>query len=84
LSDETEALLGPWLAVEKHETFSKLIRRYYIPGVSLAERLQQGPLSVVETVAVARSLASSLACAHAHGVLHRAIRPTNVITPENA
>jgi two-component system sensor kinase len=84
LAGDCDALLGPWLAVERHETYFKLIRRF-LPRTCLAERLkQQGPLSVAETLTVARTLAKSLTFAHNHGVLHRAIRPTNVITPEEA
>jgi two-component system sensor kinase len=51
----------------------------FISGITLQTRLQQGPLSVTETIALGRSLCESLSEAHAQGVLHRNVRPANVI-----
>ncbi|HVT56992.1 MAG TPA: ATP-binding protein [Thermoanaerobaculia bacterium] len=50
-----------------------------VPGVTLASRLSQSPLSVEETLAVGRSLLEALEEAHEHGVLHRDVKPANVI-----
>jgi serine/threonine-protein kinase len=55
----------------------------YVPGDSLAERLsQQGRLSVPETVEVVRDVGSALTTAHAAGVIHRDVKPANIILSE--
>ncbi|MDB4874466.1 MAG: hypothetical protein JWM41_912 [Gemmatimonadetes bacterium] len=48
-------------------------------GDSLRERIRGGPLSIAETVVVLRDVARALAYAHEHGVLHRDIKPGNVL-----
>ena len=57
----------------------RYVVRPYVTGVTLRERLQRGPLDLCETLVVGRCLFSSLEQVHAHGVLHRDIRPANVI-----
>ena len=51
----------------------------FIPGESLRVRLMRGPLSVRETVSVMKDVARALAYAHAHGVVHRDVKPDNVL-----
>jgi serine/threonine-protein kinase len=54
-----------------------------VPGETLAERLAQGPLSVVEALDVCRQIAEGLEAAHEHGIIHRDLKPANVkITPQ--
>ena len=43
----------------------------FIPGVTLQERLRQGPLDVQDTITLGRALAAALGVAHGRGVLHR-------------
>ena len=57
--------------------------RPFIAGISLAERLREGPLAVEDSVRIGISVLSSLARIHPHGVLHRDIRPSNVILPDS-
>ncbi|MGH8587194.1 MAG: protein kinase domain-containing protein, partial [Gammaproteobacteria bacterium] len=50
----------------------------YIPGKNLKERIQEG-LLLKDSVHVIVRLAQALAYAHRHGVVHRDIKPTNVL-----
>jgi eukaryotic-like serine/threonine-protein kinase len=51
----------------------------YVEGESLRVRLARGPLPLAETVSVLRDVAQALAYAHEHGVVHRDIKPDNVL-----
>jgi len=48
-------------------------------GETLKERLRRGPLSVRETVEAGIQIARGLEVAHARGILHRDVKPGNVI-----
>jgi len=51
----------------------------YIDGRSLAQLLDDGPVPVDEVVRIARGVAAGIAAAHATGVLHRDLKPDNVL-----
>ncbi len=51
----------------------------WLEGETLAARLARAPLSIDETLTLARRIASALASAHAAGVVHRDIKPSNVL-----
>jgi len=51
----------------------------YIDGVTLEERLRDGPLGFDEASRVVAEVARALEAAHAHGVVHRDIKPSNVM-----
>jgi serine/threonine-protein kinase len=48
-------------------------------GGSLAERIAHGPLAVPDAVRIARQLAGALGAAHALGIVHRDVKPGNVL-----
>ena len=56
----------------------------FIPGVTLQERLRQGPLDVRDAITLGRALAAALGVAHSRGVLHRDVKPANVIVDGSA
>jgi serine/threonine-protein kinase len=61
----------PWLAME------------YVDGQRMDEYLRlHGPLPVPEVIRIARASAAAMAHAHAHGVVHRDLKPGNVMLLE--
>jgi serine/threonine protein kinase len=54
----------------------------YLPGGSLADRLQRGPLAADQAVRVALDLCAALEYAHRSGVVHCDLKPANVLFDE--
>ncbi|MCA8925315.1 MAG: protein kinase, partial [Planctomycetes bacterium] len=57
----------PWFALD------------YVEGESLQARLRRGPLPIQEALRVGQQLAQALAYVHGCGVLHRDLKPDNVL-----
>jgi formylglycine-generating enzyme required for sulfatase activity len=52
----------------------------YVEGESLRERLaREGPLPVAEAAGIAAEVADALQYAHDHGVIHRDVKPANIL-----
>jgi serine/threonine-protein kinase len=51
----------------------------YVDGEALRARLARGPLTVEEALAIAIQAAAGLGQAHRHGVVHRDIKPGNLM-----
>ncbi len=68
-------------ALEQSDDASFLVLEY-VPGATLADRLQHGALSVAEALPLFRQIADALATAHQQGIIHRDLKPANIkITP---
>jgi serine/threonine protein kinase len=51
----------------------------YVPGGSLANRLANGPLDIATALKYLRGIAAGLDHAHALGIVHRDVKPANVL-----
>jgi TolB-like protein/Flp pilus assembly protein TadD len=56
----------------------------YIEGESLRSQVTRGPLGVAETLSILRDVSRALAYAHERGVIHRDIKPDNVLVAGGA
>jgi serine/threonine protein kinase len=61
----------PWIIME------------YLPSTSLADKLREGTMEVDEVIRLAIQLCSALAAAHRAGIVHRDVKPGNVLLGED-
>ena len=66
------------------ETGQVYIGMAYYQGETLAERIARGPLAVEEALDYGAQIASGLAAAHGKEILHRDVKPANVMITEPA
>jgi eukaryotic-like serine/threonine-protein kinase len=63
-------------AAEDGHTF--IVMAFY-EGSSLAQHIQKSPLKLHEIIEIARQMAQGLGEAHSHGIVHRDVKPSNVM-----
>jgi tRNA A-37 threonylcarbamoyl transferase component Bud32 len=54
----------------------------YVEGRTLRQMLDEGPLPRARLIAISLDIARALAAAHARGVVHRDLKPDNILLPE--
>lgn len=64
--------------IGEHEDTVFLVMEY-ITGETLADRLRKGRMPLPETLRVADEIAEALQAAHVNGILHRDLKPTNIM-----
>jgi serine/threonine protein kinase len=56
----------------------------WIEGETLAKRLQRGALTVGETLVIGERIAAALGSAHARGLVHRDVKPANIMLADGS
>lgn len=74
----SHSALVPVFDILEHEGREAIVMEY-VPGETLRQRLRRGPLSVRETLELARELAGGLDAAHRQGIVHRDLKTENVL-----
>ena len=68
--------------IEDHEDLSFIVMQY-VKGTTLADLIRERSLTVQEVLALAKQIVSALSEAHAHGIIHRDIKPRNIMVTAN-
>ena len=71
--------IGVIHGIEETEDGLTFIVMAFYEGASLAQRIQSGSLRLHDAVGIARQMAQGLGEAHGHGIVHRDVKPSNVM-----
>ena len=62
---------------------TRYVAMEHVPGRTLAELVKDGPLPAAAVLPLARQMADALAAAHAKGIVHRDVKPGNVMLDDS-
>jgi serine/threonine protein kinase/Flp pilus assembly protein TadD len=76
--------IGVIHGIEESEDHQLFIVMAYYEGDTLAQRLNRGLLSVRESLDLAIQIAQGLSSAHARNIVHRDVKPSNIIVTHDS
>lgn len=62
-----------------HQDGTDFLVMEFLEGETLAKRLERGPLAMPEILRIANEVAAALETAHSQGVIHRDLKPGNIM-----
>lgn len=72
------------LSLEKVEGLGRVIVLEYVDGVSLADMLESGGLTVSSARNIVRQIADALGYLHSRQIFHRDLKPSNILVSRDA
>ncbi len=79
LAELCHPLIVRYVAHGETASGQRYLAMEWLEGTLLRERLARGPLELAEAVAIGAHLSEALAFVHQHGVVHRDVKPANLM-----
>ncbi|HSQ75157.1 MAG TPA: serine/threonine-protein kinase, partial [Bacteroidota bacterium] len=65
--------------IDETDDGQMFISMEYLPGETLKKKIERGPLKIDDAIQIAAQVACGLGKAHEHGIVHRDVKPANVM-----